>query len=177
MAAPLLFPGLPSRQEHEHQSACSQVRLLCFQERHQHCTAPCRVPGHRRAPHYSLSQERYGLVSPRLMLVHLWPLAWPMYMPSYMPWPKAQQALLQAEFEELARQHQDLEVRKLEVQHMTRTRNLNAVRDVRVTTATSVAGNRHSHKKEQAPRRASSQIASQKSQTPSRAQPSGLTKR
>ena len=105
------------------------------------------------------------------------PLAWPMYMPSYMPWPPAQQALLQAEFEELARQHQDLEVQKLEVQHMTRTRNLNAVRDVRVTTATSVAGNRHSHKKEQAPRRASSQIASQKSQTPSRAQPSGLTKR
>ena len=29
--------------------------------------------------------------------------AWPMYMPSYMPKPPTQQALTQAEFEELAR--------------------------------------------------------------------------
>ena len=57
---------------------------------------------------------------------------------------------------------------------MTRTHNLNAVRDARVTKATSVAGSRHSRKKEQAPRRASSQIASQRSQTPSGAPPSGI---
>ena len=79
------------------------------------------------------------------------PPAWPMYMPSYMPRPPAQLALSQAEFEELARQHQDLEARELEVQRMTQTRNLNAVRNARVTTATSVAGSRHSCKKEQAP--------------------------
>ena len=57
---------------------------------------------------------------------------------------------------------------------MTRNRNLNAVRDARVTTATSAAGSRHSHKKEQAPRHASSQIASQRSLTPSRAPPLGI---
>ena len=74
---------------------------------------------------------------------------------------------MQSEFEELASQRQDLEARELEVQRMTRTHNLNAVRDARVATATSVAGSRPSCKKEQAPRRASSQIASQRSQTPS----------
>ena len=74
---------------------------------------------------------------------------------------------MQSEFEELASQRQDLEARELELQRMTRTHNFNAVRDARVATATSVAGSRHSRKKEQAPRRASSQIASQRSQTPS----------
>ena len=42
-----------------------------------HCqryTAPCRALEHRRAPHYSLLQACRGVVSPRLMLVHLWPL-------------------------------------------------------------------------------------------------------
>ena len=58
---------------------------------------------------------------------------------------------MQAEFEELARQQQDLETCELEVQHMTRIHNLNAVRDARVAKATSVAGSRHSCKKEQAP--------------------------
>ena len=58
---------------------------------------------------------------------------------------------MQAEFEELARQCQDLEARELEVQGMTRTLNLNAVREARVTTAASVAGSRHSHTKEHAP--------------------------
>ena len=37
------------------------------------------------------------------------PPTWPMYMPSYMPRPQAQQALMQAEFEKLARQRQGLE--------------------------------------------------------------------
>ena len=69
-----------------------------------------------------------------------------MYMPSYMPIPPTQQALMQAEFEELARQRLDLEARELKVQRMTQTRNLNAVRDARVATATSVAGIRHSPK-------------------------------
>ena len=83
---------------------------------------------------------------------------------------------MQALFEELPRQRQDLEARELEVQQMTRTLNLNAVRDAGVTTAASVAGNRHSSK-EQAPlktRCASSQSASQRSLTPSRAPPSGI---
>ena len=74
---------------------------------------------------------------------------------------------MQAEFEELARQRQDLEAQELEVQHMTRTRNLNAAREARVTNATSAVGSRHYYKKEQAPRCASSQIASQRSLTPS----------
>ena len=94
--------------------------------------------------------------------------AWPMYMPTYMymPRPPPQQAFMQAEFEKLARQRQDLEACELKVQRMNRTRNLNAVRDARVVTATSVAGSRHSLRKEQAPRHATSQIASQRSQAP-----------
>ena len=51
------------------------------------------------------------------MLVHLWsPPAWPVYMPSYMPRPPTQLPFLQAQFEELARQHQDIEAQELEVQ-------------------------------------------------------------
>ena len=65
--------------------------------------------------------------------------------------PPVQQVSMQAEFEELARQRQDLEARELEVQGMTRTLNLNAVREARVTTAACVAGSRHSRTKEQAP--------------------------
>ena len=65
------------------------------------------------------------------------PPAWPMYMPSYMPRPPTQQAFMQAEFKELARQR-----RELKVQCMTRPCNLNAVRDARVATATSVTGSR-----------------------------------
>ena len=59
---------------------------------------------------------------------------------------------------------------------MTRTLNLNAVRDAEVTTAASVTGSRHSPNREQAPlkhRRASSQVASQRSRTPSGAPSSG----
>ena len=91
-----------------------------------------------------------------------------MYMPSYMPRP------MQAEFEELARQCQDLVARELEVQHMTRTCNSNAVRAAGATATASVPGSRHSRKKEQAPRPASSQIASKRSQTSSGAPPSGI---
>ena len=92
------------------------------------------------------------------------PPAWP--VPSYMSRPPSQQAFMQAEFEELARQRQDLEAHELEGQRMTQTCNLNAVRDAGVATAASVPGSRHSREKEQAPRRVSSQIASKRSQTP-----------
>ena len=54
----------------------------------------------------------------------------------YMPRPPAQQASMQAELEELARQHHDQEARVLEVERRTRALNLNAVRDARVTVAT-----------------------------------------
>ena len=81
---------------------------------------------------------------------------------------------MQAEFEELARQCQDLVAREPDVQRMTRTCNLNAVRAAGVATAVSVPGSRRSRMKEQAPRRASSQIASKRSQTPSGAPPSGI---
>ena len=88
--------------------------------------------------------------------------------------PPVQQVSMQTEFEELARQRQELEARELEVQQMTRTLNLNAVPDARVMTAASVTGSRHSCAKEQAPlkpRRASSQVASQRSLTPSGSPP------
>ena len=77
-------------------------------------------------------------------------------MPCHIPRP------MQAESEELAMQHQDLVARELEVQRMTRTCNFNAVRAAGVTTTVSVPGSRHSCKKEQAPRQASSQIASKR---------------
>ena len=96
------------------------------------------------------------------------PTVWPMYMPSYMPRP------MQAEFGELARQHQDLMVCELKIQRMTQTCSLNAVRAAGATTTASVPGSRRSRKKEQAPRKTSSQIASKTSQTPSGAQPSGI---
>ena len=54
---------------------------------------------------------------------------------------------MQAEFEELARQRQGLEARELEVQQMTRTCNLNAVRDAGVATAASASGSRRSRNK------------------------------
>ena len=100
--------------------------------------------------------------------------AWPVYMRSYMPRPPAQQDLMHAEFEDFARQRQVLQARELEVQHMTRTRNLNGLLDARVTISTSAAVSSHSHKKQQAPRRASSQVASQRSLTPFGAFPSGI---
>ena len=83
------------------------------------------------------------------------------------PRPHTQQAFMQAEFEELVRQRQDLEARELEVQRMIKTCNLNAVRDTGVATAASVPGSSRSRRKEQAPSRASYQISSKRSQTPS----------
>ena len=100
------------------------------------------------------------------------PPSWPVYMPSYMPRPPVQLVSMQTEFEELAMQPQELEARELEVQQMTL--NLNAVPDARVTTSASVTGSKHSRSKEQAPlkpRRASSQVASQRYLTPSGSPP------
>ena len=70
------------------------------------------------------------------------PPAWPIYMPSYMPRPPTQPPFMQAQFEELARQRQDLEAPELEVLCMSRTHDLNAVRDARVRLATSVRGSK-----------------------------------
>ena len=91
------------------------------------------------------------------------PPAWPMYMPCYMPRPPTQPPFMQAQFEGVPRQRQDLEARELEVQLMSCTHNLNAVRDARVRSATSVRGSKHSREKEQL----ASQLASQRSQPPS----------
>ena len=77
---------------------------------------------------------------------------------------------MQAQFEELPRQRQDLEARELEVQLMSRTHNLNAVRDARVRSAASVRGSKHSREKEQLV----SQLASQRSQTASGSPPSWI---
>ena len=99
------------------------------------------------------------------------PPAWPLYMFSYMPRPPTQLPFMQAQFEELARQCQDIEARELKVQCMSRTHNLNAVRDARVRSATSVRGSKCTRGKEQAPGHASSQLASQRSQTLSGALP------
>ena len=102
--------------------------------------------------------------------------AWPMYIPSYMPRPQVQQVSMQAEFEELARQRQDLEARELEVPRISRTLNLSAIRDARVTAAASGTGSRHSCHKEQAPLKpthASSQVAAPRTLTPSGAPPQG----
>ena len=97
---------------------------------------------------------------------------------SYMPRPPAQQASMQAELEELARQCHDLELarqchdleaRELGVEQRTRALNLNAVRDARVTAAAPVAGSSHSPTWKQAPlkpRHASSQVTSRRSLTP-----------
>ena len=144
---------------------------------------PYGAPGHRQrhmAPYGAIQRARVqqsaafqGMPWPSQPTPYasafMAPSAWPVYMPSYMPWP------MQAEFEELARQHQDLMARELEVQRMTRTCNLNAVRAAGATTTASVAGSKRSHKKEQAPSKASSQIASRRSQTPSGAPPSGIS--
>ena len=109
-------------------------------------------------------------IRPCLMLVHLWPLQLGQCkcLVTCLG-PRHSRPLCKLSLKSLPgnRQRQDLEARELEIQRMTRTRNLNAVRDARVMTATSVAGSRHSRKKEQAPRHASSQIASQRSLTPS----------
>ena len=90
------------------------------------------------------------------------PPAWPMYMPSQMPRPPTQPSFMQAQFEELDKQYQDLEAPELEVQRsMSQTHNLNTLRDARVRSATSVRGSKHTRGQEQAPRHASSQLAFQ----------------
>ena len=60
---------------------------------------------------------------------------WPMFTPSYLPWPKMEQSSTQAEREQLAMQHQELEARELEVERRTRALKLNAVRDAEIKSA------------------------------------------
>ena len=64
---PIAFSGAPE----EPVPPPAPYRAPGHRQRH---TAPCRVPERRRALHYSLWQACRGLVSPRLMLVQLWPL-------------------------------------------------------------------------------------------------------
>ena len=73
------------------------------------------------------------------------PPALPMYMLCYMPRPSTAGPFCKLNFKELVWQCQDLEARELEVKRMTRTHNLSAVRDARVTTATYAAGRRNRH--------------------------------
>ena len=94
-----------------------------------------------------------------------------------MPRLLAQQASIQTEREELARQSHDLEARELEVEQRTKALNLNAVRDARATAAAPVAGSIRSRTQKQAhlkPKHASSQVASQRSLVPTQGLPSGI---
>ena len=76
-----------------------------------------------------------------------------------MPRPPTQPSFMQAQFEELAKQYQDLEAPELELQRsMSQTHNLNTLRDARVWSATSVRGSKHTRGKEQAPRHASTPV-------------------
>ena len=84
---------------------------------------------------------------------------------------------MQAEREELARQRHDLEARELEVERITRALNLNAVVDAKAKYAAPVAKNTRTLTQEQAPfkpKRASSQVASQRSLAPTQGRPSGI---
>ena len=135
--------------------------------------------GHHRAKQYCLWQKCPAMASQATPYASAFmaPPSWPMYMTSYMPRPPVQQVSMQAEFEELARQPQDLKARELEVQRMSRTFNLYTVRDATVMTAASVVGSSHSRTREQAPlkpRHASSQVACQRSLTASGAPSSGI---
>ena len=89
---------------------------------------PCRAPGAAIQP---IAEALWPSQATPDASAFMAPPAWPMYMPSYMPRPPAQKPLKQAEFEEFDRQGQYLEPRELKVQHMTRTHNLNAVRDAK----------------------------------------------
>ena len=69
--------------------------------------------------------------------------------PPAWPRPPTQPPFMQAQFEELIRQRQDIEARDLEViSRLYQTHNLNAVRDDRIRSATSVRGSKHTRGKE-----------------------------
>ena len=99
------------------------------------------------------------------------PTPWPMYMPnvSYMPRPVTRPPFLQAQFEELARRNQDMEARELDIQRMSRSLNLKAVKKA-TAKPTTPRGSRDK-RGEQTPVSASSQLAPQRSQTASGAPP------
>ena len=90
--------------------------------------------------------------------------AWPMYMPNNLSMPEAQQSSTQAEREKLAMQRQDLEAKELKVERRTRALNLNAVRDAETKSAARSSKTHISHKQAPVmPKRASSQVTSQRS--------------
>ena len=93
------------------------------------------APQSAGAPHSATLQTIEGMPwsSQPTPYASAFKMAPPMYMPSYMPRP-----FMQAQFEKLARQHQDIEARELEVQRKSGTLNPNAVWSARVRSATSV---------------------------------------
>ena len=102
------------------------------------------------------------------------PPPWSMFMPnvSYMPWPVTRPPFLQAHFEELARRNQDMEACELEIQRMSRSLNLKAVKKARAK-PTMPRGSRDK-RRVQTPVSVSTQLAPQRSHTPSGAPPSGI---
>ena len=160
--APISFSGVPGVPV----APLAPYRALWRGQSH---TAPCRVP-HSTALQPMAGMPWSSQPTPYAS-AFIAPPAWPMYMPSCMPRPLTQPTFMQAQFEELARQHQDLEALELEVKRMSRTLNRNAVRNARVRSATSVRGSKRTCGQEQAIECASSQLASQRSQNPSGAPP------
>ena len=111
-----------------------------------------------RAAHYSLWQACHGLVSPRLMLAHLWPLQLGHCICLVTCLGPLHSCLLCRLSLKSSPGSAKTEARELKVQCMSRTHNLNAVRAARVRSATSVRGSKRTRGKEQAPMHASSQL-------------------
>ena len=76
--------------------------------------------------------------------------AFPMYMTSYTPRPPHSCLLCKLSLKSSLGSAKT-EARDLEVHLMSQTNNLNAVRDARIRSATSVRGRKHTDGKEQAP--------------------------
>ena len=126
--------------------------------------APCSAMQSTGVPHSCTFQPMTGMQWPQptpYVSPIMAPPAWPIYLPSYMPRPLTQLHFLHAHFEELARWNQDMEARELEIQCISRSLNLKAVKNARTRLATSARGNK------------STQLASQQSQTPSGLPPQG----
>ena len=166
---PCSLRRLASRQSRMGQSACFQVLLYpsqgpqeCWQRRTAPYSvralpapynaiysagappAPCNAVQRARAPRSAAFQPMTGMQWPLptpYASPFMAPPAWPMYMPSYLPRPLSQPPFLQAQFEELARQNQDMEANELEIQRISRSLNLKAV-NARTLLATSARGHR-----------------------------------
>ena len=141
-AAPLLVtePSFPPVSKD--QSACAYSFLRCAWSA---SSAASAIQHHteRRAPPMPYGAMQSATLQPIASMpwsspptpyasAFMAPPAGLMYVPSYMPGPLTQQPLMQAQFEEIARQQQDIEAREIEVQRISRSQNLNTVRDARV---------------------------------------------